>query len=76
MGGTLKGTMSQLTTREKDVLDLLVRGLSNKQIGSVLLISRKTVEKHVAAIFLKLEVHSRTEAAVFAVRQGLLSRDE
>ncbi|HTC60084.1 MAG TPA: response regulator transcription factor [Solirubrobacteraceae bacterium] len=62
----------ELTTREKDVLRLLVEGADNAAIGLQLSISRHTVKQHVTNIFEKLGVHSRVEAAVFAVRADLL----
>jgi DNA-binding NarL/FixJ family response regulator len=62
----------ELTTREKDVLRLLVDGADNAAIGLELSISRHTVKQHVTNIFEKLDVHSRVEAAVFAVRAGLI----
>ncbi|MCC7353743.1 MAG: response regulator transcription factor [Anaerolineae bacterium] len=61
-----------LTAREMDVLRLLVEGKTNHEIGRALAISEKTVEKHVADIFAKLGVASRVEAAVRAVRTGLV----
>ncbi len=62
----------ELTTRELDVLHEIVNGLSNQEIGRQLSISEKTVEKHVSAILAKLEVSSRVEAAVMAVREKLV----
>lgn len=62
----------ELTIREKDVLRLLVGGADNAAIGLELSISRHTVKQHVTNIFEKLDVHSRVEAAVFAVRAGLV----
>ncbi len=62
----------ELTTREKDVLRLLVEGADNAAIGLELSISRHTVKQHVTNIFEKLGVHSRVEAAVFAVRADLV----
>lgn len=62
----------ELTTREKDVLRLVVDGADNAAIGLELSISRHTVKQHVTNIFEKLDVHSRVEAAVFAVRAGLV----
>lgn len=56
----------ELTTRERQVLDLVVRGLTNRQIGEELFISGKTASVHVSAILRKLRVNSRTEAAVIA----------
>jgi DNA-binding NarL/FixJ family response regulator len=64
-----KGTLS---AREQDVLRLVVQGKTNQAIGVGLGISEKTVEKHVSEILVKLGVTSRVEAAVHAVRAGLV----
>ena len=69
MEGADKG---KLTTREQEVLRLIVQGKTNQAIGMDLDISEKTVEKHVGEIFVKLGVASRVEAAVYAVRAGLV----
>lgn len=63
--------LAALTKRETDVLRLVVAGKTNQEIGAALGISDKTVEKHLIAVFKKLEVASRVEAAVLAVREGL-----
>jgi DNA-binding NarL/FixJ family response regulator len=63
---------SQLTPREVDVLRLVVDGNTNQSIANSLGISEKTVEKYMDAIFTKLNVSSRVEAAVYAVRIGLV----
>jgi two-component system NarL family response regulator len=70
--------LDQLTPRERDVLRLLIRGRSNKEIGQALCISEDTAKKHVQTIMLKLGVSDRTQAAVKAVRAGLTDsfRDE
>ena len=62
---------SDLTPRESEILVLLAEGLSNKAIARNLGISDGTVKLHVKAILRKLGVHSRVEAAVIAVEQGL-----
>jgi two-component system nitrate/nitrite response regulator NarL len=62
----------QLTSRERDVLALLVRGADSHTIASALRISPNTVRTHVQSILTKLHVHSRLEAATFAVRHGML----
>ena len=62
-----------LTERETDVLRLLARGRSNKEIGQALVIGEKTVKTHVSNILAKLSVPSRTQAALYAVRIGLVS---
>lgn len=56
-----------LSKREKEVLDLLVCGMSNKQIAFYLSISNKTVEKHIASIYRKMGVRSRVEAVARAI---------
>jgi DNA-binding NarL/FixJ family response regulator len=65
-----------LTERETDVLRLLARGYSNKEIGQRLDISTLTAKTHVGNILGKLGVSSRTQAALYAVRIGLISADE
>ena len=62
----------QLTVREHQVLSLVVEGKTNQAIAMELHISEKTVEKYLRAIFTKLNVSSRVEAAVYAVKEGLL----
>ena len=60
-----------LTDREREVLRLLARGMSNRKIGEELFISPKTASVHVSNIFAKLAVTNRTEAAVIAQREGI-----
>lgn len=64
-----------LTERETEVLRLLARGQSNKEIAQSLTIGEKTVKTHVSNILAKLGVPSRTQAALYAVRIGLVSTD-
>ena len=64
---------SQLTDRELQVLELLVEGASSEIIANRINVSRNTVRTHVQSILGKLGVHSRREAAAFAVRHGLVS---
>jgi NarL family two-component system response regulator LiaR len=66
----------KLTPRETEVLRLLARGMSNKEIGAALVIGEKTVKTHVSSILSKLGVLSRTQAALYAVRIGLVSGRE
>ncbi|MBA2773559.1 MAG: response regulator transcription factor [Nocardioidaceae bacterium] len=62
----------RLTQRELDVLRLVARGLNNKDIASDLFISENTVKNHVRNILEKLQLHSRMEAVMYAVREKLL----
>lgn len=61
-----------LTAREQEVLHLLVRGRSNKEIGAQLFISEETVKSHLKTLFAKLKVRDRTDAAISAVRHGIV----
>jgi NarL family two-component system response regulator LiaR len=67
------GAESSLTGREREVLELIGHGLPNKLIARELGIAEKTVKTHVSAILSKLGVTDRTQAALYAVRNGLLS---
>lgn len=62
-----------LTKRELEVLKLLSVGLYNKEIGEKLDISERTVKNHISSIFKKIDVTDRTQAAVFAIRNNLIS---
>ena len=64
----------RLTRREREVLDLIARGFSNKRIALELGIAEKTVKTHVGHVLAKLGVSDRTQAAVYAVRAGLAER--
>jgi two-component system NarL family response regulator len=63
---------SELSSREMEVLKLIVEGLSNKEIGSALTISESTVKNHVNSILAKLRVSDRTHAATMALRRGIV----
>ena len=65
-----------LTAREVEVLRLLARGMSNKDIAERLVISPKTVSNHVEHIYGKIDCSSRAAAGLFAMRHGLLPEDE
>ena len=62
----------QLTNRQREVLALLVSGLGNKEIAARLGVSTKTVMHHTTAIYRTLGVRGRAEAAVLAIRTGLI----
>ncbi len=61
-----------LTPREREVLDLVARGLTNKEIAQTLIITPNTVKRHLKAIFGKLGIHTRSAAAAQALRSGRL----
>jgi two-component system NarL family response regulator len=67
---------TDLTPREVEILKLLSKGPTNKQIGHALGISENTVKNHVNSIIEKLEVSDRTEAVTTAIQRGLLSVDD
>lgn len=65
----------QLTEREQEVLGLIAEGLSNAEIADKLVISEKTVKSHVSNILSKLHLADRTQAAVFAWREGIIKKE-
>lgn len=69
-------TTDPLSERELDVLRLLARGMSNQEIADTLIIGDATVRSHVSSILRKLQLASRTQAALYALREGLASLDE
>ncbi len=70
---TERRARSNLTAREHQVLQLVAKGLTNKEIGRAFGISDNTARNHVNSIIEKLGVSDRTEAATIAMRQGLVS---
>ena len=60
-----------LTEQEVKILRLLAEGLSNEEMSRLINLSRETIKMHMKALFRKLEVKNRTEAAVMAVREGI-----
>ena len=64
--------INSLTKREMEVLIQVAGGMFNKEIATVLNISERTVKNHLSTIFKKLEVSDRTQAAVFAIRNGII----
>jgi NarL family two-component system response regulator LiaR len=69
----LPPTEEPLTEREVEVLKLVARGLTNQEIASTLVISERTVGNHIGNILSKLHLANRTQAALYALRQGLAS---
>ena len=63
-------TFSPLTDREMEILELIIEGLSNKEIAFRLSISQQTVKNHVTSILAKLNLADRTQAAIYALRHG------
>ena len=65
--------LDSLTERERDILKALAEGRSNKEIAVVLGLTLGTVKGYVSTVFSKLDVASRTEATLLAIRQGLVN---
>jgi len=68
-------TPDELTPREMEVLQLIARGLSNKELAKKLTISEKTVKSHLSSIFSKLHLSDRTQAAIYALKHNLVPDD-
>lgn len=71
-GDSMAALIASLTAREREILALLTEGMSGEHIAEALGISQNTVRTHVQSILTKLQVHSRLEAAAFAVQHGLV----
>ena len=71
----LPPTAEPLTQREVEVVRLIAQGMSNREIGEELTVVERTVSKHISAILDKLHLANRTQAALYALRQGLASLD-
>jgi NarL family two-component system response regulator LiaR len=65
----------ELTARELEILRLIARGMSNREMAQVLVISEKTVKTHVSNILSKLHLDDRTQAAIYAYKHGLVPDD-
>jgi len=72
--GGRRGAVDSLTPRELEVLCLIARGRSNKRIALELGVAEKTVKTHVSHVLAKLGLSDRTQAALYAVRAGLVSQ--
>jgi DNA-binding NarL/FixJ family response regulator len=64
--------VDDLTPRETEVLKLIASGLPNKEIAEALVLSEKTVKNHINNIFSKLHVNDRSQAILYAIREGLV----
>lgn len=68
-----EGLIEKLTERELDVLRFMSRGYSNQEIANLMVVSAATVHSHVSRILAKLEVSSRTQAVIYAMRAGVVT---
>jgi DNA-binding NarL/FixJ family response regulator len=72
-GNTSRASRSRLTPREREILQLLAEGKSNKEVASLLGISVNTAEAHRANIMLKLDVHTVAEIVLYAIRNNIIT---
>ncbi|MBN1310330.1 MAG: response regulator [Anaerolineae bacterium] len=73
--GISASELASLTDREREVLDLLAQGMTNKEIAQVLVITTNTVKRHLKSIFSKLDIHTRSAAAAKAISGGMSSEE-
>lgn len=71
-----RGGPAGLTSREVEVLQLLARGFSNKEIAEQLIVSPKTAGNHIEHIYVKIDASTRATASLFAMQHGLLPEEE
>ncbi|MGH7660439.1 MAG: LuxR C-terminal-related transcriptional regulator [Vulcanimicrobiaceae bacterium] len=67
-----RSAISDLSERETEIIRLIARGLSNKEIANSLSVSEKTVKNHISRVFSKLGITARTQAAIHAMKAGLV----
>jgi DNA-binding NarL/FixJ family response regulator len=69
------GNVPSVTPREVQVLELVAKGMRNKEIGQTLGVAEETIQAHMKSIFAKLDVHDRTAALALALRRGIVHLD-
>ncbi len=75
-GGPRVGGLASLDDREIDILKRVAAGDTNQEIGQALNLSEKTIKNQLSFIFQKLDIHNRTQAAIYSLQHGLVSLDE
>ncbi len=75
LGSNMETIVAPLTARERQILNHIANGNTNKQIARLLSISEQTIKNHVSAILRKLNANDRAHAVVLAIRHGLISAD-